>query len=208
VVLFHGYGANAEDLLSLNEFLDPDEKLDWYFPDGILSVLIGPGMSGRAWFDIDIKAMEEAMMKGTHRDLSVTRPKNMEIAVSLGLEFLDHLLLNYKRVVIGGFSQGSMLATEIFFRTPKKPNALIILSGNLVDESTLRSNSMGLQSKPYFISHGQSDPILGFRGAEKLHLFFKDCGMLGKFYQFQGGHEIPMGILVELKKFLQEKAFN
>ena len=202
IVLFHGFGADADDLHPLCNFLDREEKASWYFPQGILEVILAPGVKGRAWFDIDMKSIEEAMLKGTYRDLTVIRPPNMDHVVELGLDFLSLLQKKYKKVVIGGFSQGSMLAVELFLRAVKKPQGLVVLSGALVDEKTIDKHLNHIKGLPLFISHGSNDAILDPRQAEKLYHKLKQAGMVSKFVQFKGGHEIPPLVLAELVKFL------
>lgn len=39
VVMFHGYGASAFDLYPIHEVLVTDQKFNWVFPHGHLSVL-------------------------------------------------------------------------------------------------------------------------------------------------------------------------
>jgi phospholipase/carboxylesterase len=66
VMLLHGYGASMDDLFPLFEYLAKD--WNWFFPNAPLEVPIGPMMSGRAWFPIDMEALNAAMMSGQHRD--------------------------------------------------------------------------------------------------------------------------------------------
>ena len=63
-VILHGYGANFEDLAGLMPYADPAQLYNWIFPNGILDVPIGPHMSGKAWFPIDIAALERQLQKG------------------------------------------------------------------------------------------------------------------------------------------------
>ncbi len=202
VILFHGYGADADDLHPLCQYLDPSENYDWYFPQGIIQVILGPGARGRAWFDIDVKALEEAMMKGVFRDLSAVRPNNMSIAVEIAMEFISTIMERYKKVVVGGFSQGAMLAVESFLKLEKKPEGLVVLSGALIDEKTLRAYAKNIDGKKFFMSHGFNDVLLDFKSSEKLFHLLRGAGMEGKFHQFKGGHEIPPIVLNELGKFI------
>ena len=204
VVLFHGYGADANDLYPLEEFLNVNDDTTWLFPQGILEVIIAPGMKGRAWFEIDMKLMEQAMMRGEYRDLTQSRPQGMDNIVEQALPFLEKLQQTYKKVILGGFSQGAMLATEILLRAQKKPEGLIVLSGTLLDEVNWKSWAKDVNDIPLFQSHGNKDPLLDPRQALLVFNLLKTAGMKGKFYQFKGGHEIPPVIIHELHKFLQE----
>lgn len=202
VVLFHGYGADASDLHPLADFLNSNEETTWIFPQGPMEIIVAPGMKGRAWFQIDIQSMEQAMMRGQYRDLTQARPEGMDLVVDQGLEFLEQLQNTYERVIIGGFSQGSMLATELTLRAKKKPNSLIILSGALLDAKNWKNWAKDLNGISLFQSHGDKDALLDPKQAILLFQMLKAAGMSGKMYQFKGGHEIPPQILAELRKFL------
>lgn len=202
VVLFHGYGADAGDLNPLSQYLDPEGKCNWIFPEGPLETIIAPGMKGRAWFEIDTKSLEEAMRAGSYRKLSSSRPDGLDNLTEMGLEFLKSLQAQYDNVIIGGFSQGSMLATEILLQANKKPDGLIVLSGTLLDKENTCRKAKDLSGIPLFQSHGHTDALLDPKEAVNLFQVLKEGGMEGKLYQFKGGHEIPVPILIELKKFI------
>ena len=66
VILFHGYGADAYDLQTLSDVLRPKKPTDFLFPQGVLEVPIGPGWTGRAWWNI-------VGVVGTEKSLCVLR---------------------------------------------------------------------------------------------------------------------------------------
>ncbi|RME17215.1 MAG: esterase [Bdellovibrio sp.] len=202
IVLFHGYGANCHDLVPLHQ-LSHCSKAQWFFPDGPLEVLIGLGLKGKAWFPVDTQAFEQAVAKGQHHLLSQIRPQGFDEALQLAENFVNHLPV--KKLILGGFSQGAMLATELSFRMSKKPEALIILSGALVDEPHLSSLLDQPENKkiPFFQSHGQQDPLLSFQEARRLYELLTTKGLKGHFVSFSGGHEIPTQVLEELNTFLK-----
>src|SRR6185437_12531546 len=57
VVLFHGFGADAHDLAPLSD-VSSQIKATWIFPNAGLQVPIAPGFMGRAWFHIDVAALD------------------------------------------------------------------------------------------------------------------------------------------------------
>lgn len=204
VILFHGYGANAFDLMPLSQVLLPNHKINWLFPDGRLSIDLGFGMTGKAWFEIDIVAMQEAMMRGEYRDLSEIQPPGFEQARQAGQEMLAALEVPSEKLVLGGFSQGAMLATDLSLRAQKAPAGLVILSGTLVDARALTKLAPKRAGLPFFQSHGTADPLLPFAAAEKLHAALSEAGLNGKLHAFHGGHEIPQAIIQKLDAFLEK----
>ena len=206
VILFHGYGANAFDLMPLSQALLSNCKVNWLFPDGCIDVDLGYGMMGKAWFQIDVVALQEAMMRGEYRDLSQGLPDGFERARELGQNMLAELNIPMGQIVLGGFSQGSMLATALALQAAKPAARLVILSGTLIDESNLRKIAKRREGMPFFQSHGSSDPLLPHAAAQKLHQILSDAGLAGEWHGFQGGHEIPQNVLLQLNAFLERVA--
>ncbi|MCB0351693.1 MAG: hypothetical protein KDD38_10955, partial [Bdellovibrionales bacterium] len=58
VVLFHGYGADASDLVPIYEVMGLSKDVTWVFPEAPMEVIIAPGFYGKAWFQIDNKRLE------------------------------------------------------------------------------------------------------------------------------------------------------
>jgi phospholipase/carboxylesterase len=202
VVLFHGYGASADDLAPLAEAIPTQAPWRWVFPEGPLAVPLGPHSTGRAWAHIDMEAIQRAMMRGEHRDLSGPAPRGFEEALDQGHAFLSTLGCPLSQVVLGGFSQGSMLATALALTSKEAPAGLVVLSGNLVDEARLRVRAPHRQGLPFFQSHGASDPVLGLPGARRLYDLLTEAGLRGEWQEFRGGHEIPWSVIHSVGAFL------
>lgn len=206
IVFFHGYGANANDLFSLREFLDPGSKYNWHFPNGFLSLGVTPMYDSRAWFPIDIEAYEKAQAKGEFRDMASTRPAGLNEARDRVLKFLKEILKNGDKLILGGFSQGAMLSAEISSQLSSVLSGLIILSGAFVDESNWVPSFTKLSGLPFIQSHGNADPILSFDEAKRLYDCLIKQGLKGDFLDFAGGHEIPVGVVLKAKEFIQANA--
>lgn len=204
VVLFHGFGASCYDLAPLAHELSQPIDANWYFPDGPLPVAIAPGMSGKAWFPIDGAALQAAIANGTFRKLSELRPAGLDEALKMGAQFLQQLAIPPARLILGGFSQGAMLATEISLRMQSNPAALIILSGTMLDKTTWKSLASRRTGMPFFQSHGNQDPLLDPASAAELNDLLVNAGLKGELIQFEGGHEIPTRVLSALQKFLRQ----
>lgn len=204
--LFHGYGADAYDLQSLAEVIKCDKEIHFQFAQGPLEVPIGPGWTGRAWWPIDIMALQQAQMSGTPRDLSQNVPPELENLRKKILESIENFLkienASWDQVVLGGFSQGSMLATDLFLSAPSAPKALVILSGALICKEQWKEKAKTRTGSPFFMSHGQADPVLSISGASQLESLLNNAGMKGGLFSFRGAHEIPMNVITKLNEFL------
>ena len=119
---------------------------------------------------------------------------------------LDALLAElgepWERLVLMGFSQGSMLAVDQALRAPRAPAGVVILSGTLVDRKTVARLAPKKRGLPFFQSHGSVDPILGFPQALALEDALKAAGWTGRLRRFEGGHGVPPGLLPELGAWL------
>ncbi|XDD48313.1 alpha/beta hydrolase [Leptospira sp. WS39.C2] len=202
VVLFHGYGASAFDLFPIHEVLVTDQKFNWVFPHGHLSIPLMPGYSGRAWFPIDMAALEEAIRKNDFRNFADKDPEGMDIARASAYLMLEALGVPWNQLILGGFSQGAMLATDLTLRNELIPKGLMILSGALVNESLWKDLAPKKSNLRFFQSHGEYDPILGYANAKKLEKLLRGSGLLGEFIAFPGGHEIPAPVVQGISRYL------
>ncbi len=201
-ILFHGYGADAYDLRSLSEVISPSVPIHFIFPQGVLEVPVGPGWMGRAWWKIDIIQLQQAAQAGQPRDLSKEKPTGLsELRVRM-MAAVEALGIPWKQIILGGFSQGAMLATDLFMHAPENPRALVCLSGALVDKEELKPFASKRAGVPFFLSHGKADSVLDIRGSSQLESFLLQAGMKGRLFSFSGSHEIPMEAISKLNEFL------
>ena len=201
VMLFHGYGADANDLAPLSQVIDQEGRFDWYFPQGILEVPIGPMMTGRGWFSIENRDWE-ALMRGEIDDSPFTETTKKTLESVLGLT--HKLLDSYDKVFIGGFSQGAILTSHAFYRYNFVPKGLILMSGYLNAPSEYPTIPDQLKV-PFIQSHGQADQVLPLAGAKKLYSQLTEFGLPGEFVEFMGGHEIPMEVIAKVKAFIEDQ---
>lgn len=204
VILFHGYGASMQDLYGLSEVISTNEKLDWIFPDGPISVPLGMFMEGRAWFPIDMRELEQAMMKGEFRNFEDKCPPEFLKALELATVFINQISKKYDSIVIGGFSQGAMIATHLLTQniSMEKVKGSLFYSTTLLAKEKLMAGLEGKAPIPFLQSHGKSDQLLDYNVAMKLFELFKLYRYPGEFISFQGGHEIPMNVITKSSEFL------
>ena len=69
--------------------------------------------------------------------------------------------------MLGGYSQGAMVASEVAFQTDLEIAGLVLLSGTLVDEAAWERQFHTRRGAPVFLSHGRSDPVLPFEVADR-----------------------------------------
>lgn len=210
VLLCHGFGASGDDLVPLHRVIRTVPNLRWFFPEAPLSLDPNMGAAGRAWWHIDMMKLQLAMMRGLQRELASDYPDGMAEATVALRECIQNLHTDHgvdlSRLVVGGFSQGSMITTEIALHAETPLAGLAVLSGTLLCQDRWRKaaseRAAGMQ---VFQSHGRHDPILPFAGAEALKSLLTEHGATVNFRVFPGQHEIPFPVLEGLGAFLQAR---
>ncbi len=204
LILIHGYGANCDDLFSLQRMIYSKPNTAWYFPNGPTSLGMFPGFDSRAWFPVDLVAFERAA-RNKDASLEDVYPAGMGDARQKLEQFIDSLGYPRSRIILGGFSQGAMLATDIALRSKENFAGLLIFSGNLLAKTKWAefAKQKGASLK-FFQSHGLQDPILGFDSAEHLYEILKANGAQGDFHAFRGGHTIPDELFIAVGEFLSK----
>ena len=215
VVLCHGYGATGRDLIGLTAaigevrpsvlagtvFLYPAAPLD----------LSDQGIPyGRAWWHIDLDRLinrpTPELLAGFRRDVPAgaveARQKLQEMLVAAQRRF-D---LGPDRLVLGGFSQGSMLATDVALRLKGGPAGLCILSGALVNEAQWKELAPRHEPIGILQSHGRQDQLLMYPQATALTDLLVAAGHDVQFVSFDGGHEIPPVVIHRLAELLDRLA--
>jgi phospholipase/carboxylesterase len=160
----------------------------------------GPS-DGRGWWRL---ALASHLPPGESLpDLSATQPVGLKVAASR----VEKLLEQFQRspggpIVLGGFSQGAMVASEVAFGSDARLGALVLLSGTLVDEKNWERNFERRRDLPVFLAHGRSDRMLPFAVADRFGRKLEAAGVKVTWFPFDGGHEIPAAVVIELNKFL------
>ena len=213
VILCHGFGAGGTDLVPLGFELRAmdetfSESLQMIFPAALLS-LDDQGMpGGRAWWHIDMTALMEAISSGTLRLMRDEHPPELPAAREALLELIREVQaetdLPLNRFVLGGFSQGAMLATDVALHLPETVGALCLFSGTLLCETVWRPLAARHPTLRVLQSHGRHDMILPFEAARWLRDMLQDAGMDVEFIEFSGDHTIPAEALPQFAALLRE----
>lgn len=202
VAMLHGFGADAWDLLPLADAVPAPPGTTWLFPHAPHEVELGPHMTGKAWFPIDLMALQLAMMSGRTRDLAQDMPPALAVSRQMVAQMIADFGAELSRTVLAGFSQGAMTATSLAMHADQAPAGLAILSGTLIEAPQWQRLAPLRKGLRYMQSHGRQDPMLGFAAAEALHQLLESAGWQGEFVAFGGGHEIPGAALRSLAALL------
>ncbi|MBM4000737.1 MAG: phospholipase [Planctomycetes bacterium] len=215
VVLCHGFGAPGTDLVPLAfELVELDESLAervlFVFPEAPHALDDEGIPGGRAWWPLNVNALMASIARGELRILRDTTPPGISEARERLLAALADLRrqtgLPLARFVLGGFSQGAMLATDATLHLPEPTAALALFSGTLLCESTWHRLASARAGGEVLQSHGRYDSILPFETGIWLRDLFERAGWSVDFVEFAGDHTIPAEAVRRFARLLAQKS--
>ncbi len=210
-ILCHGFGAPGDDLVSLAQAIREKnsafEDISFYFPAAPIALEIYPEFESRAWWMIDVEKIQQLADSGKFRELKNSHPEELDGCREMIEEVIEHvaqtLELEHAKIVVGGFSQGAMLTTEVALNHKVPLGGLVIWSGTLICESKWRAIA-GDRKFPVYQSHGTLDPVLPFDNATALCTLLADAGLDVEFTEFEGPHTIPTNAIAGTAKLLKK----
>jgi len=161
VILLHGRGATAEDILGVSDYLALP-GLAWFAPQA----------AGQVWYP--------------NRHFAPLDDNEPALSSVMGLvEDLTNDLIQkgipVERIFIGGFSQGACLATEFGLRHPRRWGGLFVWSGSTlgpegaVVPAALRPEG-SFHGTPVVVACGDSDSYFDVASVRRTAALFRDRG--------------------------------
>lgn len=154
VILLHGYGSNGEDLIGLARMIQPA------LPDAAFVAPNAPSQIPRMaaayqWWPIETFSMAEraagAAAAAAALDAVIT-------------ETMEETSLSSDRVLLVGFSQGTMMALHVGLRRQQPLAGIVGISGMLVAPELLPAE---IKSRPpVLLIHGTEDDVVPFRSMD------------------------------------------
>jgi phospholipase/carboxylesterase len=183
LVLLHGRGADAHDLHSLLDALDPERRLRGLTPQGPLS--LPPG--GSHWYQL--------------AGIPTPDPDTFWPSFEALSGFLEGLP---EPLVLGGFSQGTVMSWALGLgRGPaKRPAAIVALSGFMPQVEGLELDLSGLDGFPVAIAHGSLDPVIPVDFSREARRVIEEAGASVLYREAPLPHTIDPAIIPELEAFV------
>jgi len=199
MVLSHGFQMEPADL---SPFAHSIRAPAWFlFPEAPQPA----EPRGRAWWFIDAKLRDEALLRGP-RDFAIQHPPDLPAARATMLAFLEAAKERAagRKFVVGGFSQGGMLTCDTLLRSGLGVDAMALLSASRIayDEWEPLVARRPFAGRPVLVSHGQADPDLAFAAGEALRDCMAAAGAEVAWVPFAEGHEIPLVVWRRLRMLL------
>jgi len=189
VILLHGRGGSAEDILSLaREFSLPQ------------LVFLAPQAAGNSWYPnsflAPIAQNEPWLTSALHK-------------VETTVQMVNEAGISSERIVIGGFSQGACLATEFVARHPKRYSGLIAFTGGLIGPLDADLTHTGdLAGTPAFFGSGDPDPHVPWQRVEQSGQILAEMGAAVTVRRYANRAHTISGEEIDFAKNLIRDAFG
>src|SRR5512145_2385844 len=157
LILLHGRGAAASDILSLSNYLDYPQL-----------AYLAPQAEGYTWypnrFIFPVEQNEPHLSAALAKiDEIVRQAEANEIPV--------------EKIFIGGFSQGACLASEYVIRNPRRYGGLLVFSGGYIGPlDTERQPNGDLQGMPAFLGCSDRDPHIPLQRVKETTALLRAMG--------------------------------
>jgi phospholipase/carboxylesterase len=186
LVLFHGRGADENDLFPLLDMLDPERRLLAVTPRGPLQ--LPPG--GAHWYAV--------------REIGYPDPQTFLSAYEEASRFVDELDEPPARIVLGGFSQGAVMTYAVGLGAGRpRPAALIALSGFV---PTVEGFELDLSPPlpPVAIGHGTFDSVIPVEWGRRARELLTEAGAEVLYRESPIPHTIDPRFLRELGSWITD----
>ena len=184
IILLHGYGSHMGDLAGLAQMIG-DNKYTFFCPNAPIEMDVGYGQKGYSWYAMDqtggTSRVDEALV---YLDATLT-------------EITSRFNINRTDLVIGGFSQGGMLAIHAGLASGIIFKGVIAMSAKLVSESSIMSTQT-----PVFISHGSNDQVVSVNEGRRARDVLENAGHVVTYREYPMAHEINSACLKDLNTWL------
>jgi predicted esterase len=188
VVLLHGRGGSAQDILSLVAPLHLPQL-----------AYLAPQAAGHTWYPNSFLAPREA------NEPYLTSALARIAAVVAEIEAAG---IPRDRIAIAGFSQGACLASEFVASHPARYAAMIAFTGGLIGppEQDLRHPG-SLAGTPALFLSGDPDPHVPWQRVQASATEFERMGAVVTSHQYPGRPHTISGEEIELARELLKQAF-
>ncbi len=154
VILLHGLGADGRDLIGLAQlFAQSLPEAVFVSPDAPFPCDMAPpgSMGGYQWFSLQDRN-PEAILSGVQEAAPI-------IEDFIGQQ-LEKYNLGADKLVLSGFSQGTMMSLYTGPRYPNKIAGVLGYSGALVGGDGFTQDPDEFQKPPVHLIHGEADDIV------------------------------------------------
>ena len=190
LVLFHGRGADEHDLFPLLDALDPERRLAAATPRGPLA--LPPG--GAHWYALG----------GIGTPEPTTFLSSFGAAAKWVDGFLAEQALGYDRLVLGGFSQGGVMAYSLGLGAGRPRPAAIVAFSSFIPTVPGLELDLSAPLPPVAIGHGTLDNVIGVEWGRRARALLEDAGAAVLYRESQMFHQVDPDYVRDVSEWLRQ----
>jgi phospholipase/carboxylesterase len=192
LVLHHGRGTDARDLLGLADLLDPERRLRVVTPRAPLQL---PGSRGYHWYVVPRVGFPD------HDTFHAARAALAE----LHDELWEEDGLSPERTILAGFSMGAVMSYAMALGADRPPVAgILAFSGFVPTVEGWEPSFADRTGTRAFISHGRRDPVIEVGFGQRARDLLQDGGLDVTYRESDLGHQIDPAHLRDAAEWLGE----
>jgi phospholipase/carboxylesterase len=200
VIWLHGLGADGNDFVPIipELRLPSNPAIRFIFPSApSMPVTVNGGYVMPAWYDIVGRNLMDQEDADGIKQSAASIIELIEREVQRGID--------YRHIVLAGFSQGCAMALYIGLRLPHQLAGIIALSGYLPLALSLHIEKHAAnQTTPIFMAHGTYDPVVVLDRAQASHALLEKLGYPVDWNEYPMEHSVNHEELADISRFLQE----
>ena len=190
LVLLHGRGADEADLLPFLDLLDPRRRLVGITPGAPL--FLPPG--GRHWY---------AVPRVGHPD-----PATFAQTWATLTAFVDAIPaatgVPWERIILGGFSQGSVMAYALGLGAGRpSPAGIVAISGFVPTVAGWEPDLAARAGLPVWIAHGRNDPVISVEFGRAARDLLTAGGLDVTYEESDAAHHVDPRAIVALPAWVE-----
>jgi phospholipase/carboxylesterase len=183
VVLFlHGYGADERDLPELMSFL---QDLAWFSPRAPLT----SQYDGFSWYDaVDLVHPSVEEVQGSTEAL---------------WDWIDEYIPTEAKLIVIGFSQGGLMATQLLRTRPQRIQGTVILAGFLASGDLLSDAELAKDKPKVIYARGLEDQMISKAAVSQLNTWLQaNTKAITKTYPALG-HSVDSRVMNDVAQYVQ-----
>jgi phospholipase/carboxylesterase len=189
IIAIHGRGADENDLvpvvlgLELSDLVLVTPRAPFAFPYG-----------GYAWYNLAHEGVPD--------------PETFRTSLGLFRKFIGETKAAYpvdpKRLILLGFSQGTVMAYAAALLDPSAFPGIVALRGYIPHRSGVPLRLNELRGFPVFISHGSNDTMMPVRLGRESAELLRHAGADVTYREYLMGHEVTEEAIRDLKEWVRK----
>lgn len=199
LIVFHGLGANAQDLVTLIDLLPISYPIRWVLPDApIRPVSLCGEAKLQAWYNLYGLAADSQEDRLGLQSAALTVQALIQREIDQGIPA--------ECIMLAGFSQGGALALYAGLRYPQRLGGIIALSSYLpLAQQLAQAAHPANQVTPIFMAQGEQDTIVSMTLSNiSLHCL-RSLGYEVEFHQYPMAHTLCKQELLDMGQWLKKR---